>query len=244
MVLVHDDDLVRLDGIFESTPLNALQRDLVLNHIRSLEPTLHITRIDLSSTHNCSSVDTQSAWVATLSNVFEKQLAASSQPFGSQTLDPNMPSPLKELSEGSANFGHDLLEHPNPLASLPKQNSPGSTDGLPGYTIDHFMFAPQPRLGPLLPPVPSYGEGPSPELISSHGPEKSHRAAKSPFWTSRASNGFSTTPMVSIRNPSRSTPSHACILDSGNSRNPPTAAPQTQKKLPCLNEGSSTVFVY
>ncbi|KAH8993660.1 cytochrome P450 [Lactarius deliciosus] len=71
MLLVHDDDLARLDEVYDRTPL-----DTVLSHIRGLKPTVHSVRIDpkdISSARNSASADTESAWVATLSNIFEKQ---------------------------------------------------------------------------------------------------------------------------------------------------------------------------
>ncbi|KAI9439551.1 hypothetical protein H4582DRAFT_2097746 [Lactarius indigo] len=72
MLLVHDDDLARLDEVYDNIPL-----DVVLSHIRSLKPTVHNTRIDLFSVHNRTSADAESAWVATLSNIFEKQSLSS-----------------------------------------------------------------------------------------------------------------------------------------------------------------------
>ena len=111
MILVHDDDMARLHGIHNSTvsrssiqyaiafmfsyfqPLDGLQSDVVLSHIRSLKPTVHSARIgelfqyrnisithsggthpkDLSSARNRASFDTEPAWVASLSNIFEEQ---------------------------------------------------------------------------------------------------------------------------------------------------------------------------
>jgi hypothetical protein len=74
-------------------PLDGLQSDVVLSHIRSLMPTVHDARIgeliqygnfsitysggahpkDLSSARNSASSDIEFAWVATLSNIFERQ---------------------------------------------------------------------------------------------------------------------------------------------------------------------------
>ena len=111
MVLVHDNALAWLHGIHDSTvrrrsiqytivlmysffqPLDGLQSDVVISHIRSLKPTVHNARIGelfryrnfsithsggahpkaLSSAHNSTSADTESVWVGTLSNIFEKR---------------------------------------------------------------------------------------------------------------------------------------------------------------------------
>ena len=111
MVLVHDDDLARLDGFYDSTvsrsfiqyaiilmfsyfqPLDGLRSYAVLGHIRSLKPAIHNARIgelfqhrdlplthsqgsqpkDMPSSRNSASADTESSWVATLSNIFDKR---------------------------------------------------------------------------------------------------------------------------------------------------------------------------
>ncbi|KAN0128218.1 hypothetical protein V8E53_013984 [Lactarius tabidus] len=78
MALVHDDDLARLDGIFDRTGLpDGLQSDVLLSHIRSLKPTIHNARIDIFPARNGASANTESAWVATLSNVFATRSPAS-----------------------------------------------------------------------------------------------------------------------------------------------------------------------
>jgi hypothetical protein len=71
--------------------LDTYQSDVLLNYIRSIKPTVYYSRIgafflyphfsitykggshlkDLSSARNSVSADTESAWVATLSNIFE-----------------------------------------------------------------------------------------------------------------------------------------------------------------------------
>ena len=109
MVLVHDDDLTRLDGIYGNIvsrssvhctielmfftffqPSDTLQPDILSDHIRCLKPMIYNTQIgesllsqltisdgrrahrkDLSSVCNSASAETASAWVATLSNIFE-----------------------------------------------------------------------------------------------------------------------------------------------------------------------------
>jgi hypothetical protein len=73
--------------------LDGLQSDVMLSHIRSFMPPLHYTRIGelfqyrkFSTTHiggvcleylwsarNSASADTESAWIATLSNIFERR---------------------------------------------------------------------------------------------------------------------------------------------------------------------------
>ena len=111
MALVHDDDLARLDRIYNSTvsrsfiqyaivlmfshfqPLDGLRSYTVLGHIRSLKPAIHNARIgelfqhcdlsfthsegaqpkDMPSSHNSASAVTESSWVATLSNIFDKR---------------------------------------------------------------------------------------------------------------------------------------------------------------------------
>ncbi|KAF8260322.1 hypothetical protein EI94DRAFT_1811875 [Lactarius quietus] len=45
MALVHDDDLARLDGICDISTLDGLQSDVMLCHIRSLQPAVHSARI-------------------------------------------------------------------------------------------------------------------------------------------------------------------------------------------------------
>ncbi|KAH9014406.1 caspase domain-containing protein, partial [Lactarius hengduanensis] len=79
MVLVHDDDLARLH---DSSSLHGLRPDEVLNHVRNFKPTVHNARIDLSFVRNNASADTESAWVATLSDIFETRspLPTSSAP--------------------------------------------------------------------------------------------------------------------------------------------------------------------
>ncbi|KAI9439540.1 hypothetical protein H4582DRAFT_1535387 [Lactarius indigo] len=72
-LLVHDGDLAQLDWIYDSASQDALQSDVALSHIRSLRPIVHNTRIDLPSARNSASADTESTWVATLSNTFEQQ---------------------------------------------------------------------------------------------------------------------------------------------------------------------------
>ncbi|KAN0127578.1 hypothetical protein V8E53_014605 [Lactarius tabidus] len=70
MVLVHDDDLARLDGrICDSIPLDSLQSGVMSSHMRGLKPTTHFARIDLSP-----GMDAESTCVATLSNIFEKRV--------------------------------------------------------------------------------------------------------------------------------------------------------------------------
>lgn len=113
MVLVHDDDLTRLDGIYGNTvsrgslqciieidisswfsyffqPPDTLHPDILSNRIRSLNPRVYKTRIGESSTSqlsisdrkvahrkdvpsppNSANAEIGSAWVATLSNIFE-----------------------------------------------------------------------------------------------------------------------------------------------------------------------------
>ncbi|KAI9434995.1 hypothetical protein H4582DRAFT_731673 [Lactarius indigo] len=73
VLLVHDDDLAQLGGIYDNTPLDGLRSDVVLSHIRSLKPTVYNTRIALPSACNSASVDTELACVATLSDIFGKQ---------------------------------------------------------------------------------------------------------------------------------------------------------------------------
>lgn len=72
MVLVHDDDLAQLDGVCDSIPLDSLQSSVTLRHMRSLRPTAHITRIDLSS-----GMETETSCVATLSSIFQERAPAS-----------------------------------------------------------------------------------------------------------------------------------------------------------------------
>ncbi|KAH9049753.1 hypothetical protein EDB83DRAFT_1384873 [Lactarius deliciosus] len=103
MVLVHDDDLTRLDGIDDGTPLDGLQSDVVLSHIRSLEPTIYKTRIDTSSTRNNTSVDTESVLVATFSNILDKR-SPSSTPSAPQSLHGEMPLPREERPRGHPPF--------------------------------------------------------------------------------------------------------------------------------------------
>ena len=111
MVLIHDDDLAQLGGIYESTvgrcfkeetvvlmysyfqQLDSIQSNVMLSHIRSPKLTVYNSRIgellqyrnfsithsggiypkDLSSADSSASTgpDTESTWVATLSNIFE-----------------------------------------------------------------------------------------------------------------------------------------------------------------------------
>jgi hypothetical protein len=108
MVLVHDDDLARLDGVCDTIvgrssiqyavvlmfsyfqPLDSLQSSVMLRHMRGLRPTAHVARIGelfqcygvtISITNSggahlkdlSSGMETKSACVATLSNIFQKR---------------------------------------------------------------------------------------------------------------------------------------------------------------------------
>ncbi|KAF8260316.1 hypothetical protein EI94DRAFT_914818 [Lactarius quietus] len=100
IVLVHDDDLARLDGNCEGITLDDLQSGVMLNHIRSLRPTVHNARIDLSSARNGTSANADSACVATLSSVFEER---------SSTLERRYP----ENVFGTSTFPPRAAAHPN-----------------------------------------------------------------------------------------------------------------------------------
>ncbi|KAI9456874.1 hypothetical protein BJY52DRAFT_536657 [Lactarius psammicola] len=152
MLLVHDDDLARLDRIYDSTSLEGLQSDEVLSHVQSLKPTVHSTRIDLSSTRNNASAETGSVWVATLSNIFEKRSSSSTS---STPRSPRVRTPLRqERSRWYAN--HPPPPCPPSPASLPEPNVPGSEGGHLGYMPDHtMMYINEPCPSPLhLSPVP------------------------------------------------------------------------------------------
>ncbi|KAH9029313.1 hypothetical protein EDB83DRAFT_2654975 [Lactarius deliciosus] len=100
VLLVHDDDLAQFDGIY---PLNALEPDVVLSYVRSLKATIHNTRIgahpkDLPSARHSASAGTESAWVATLSNIFEKQYPSSTS-SASQSLHVNTTS-IRHIPKG------------------------------------------------------------------------------------------------------------------------------------------------
>ncbi|KAH9174155.1 hypothetical protein EDB89DRAFT_1884333, partial [Lactarius sanguifluus] len=156
MVLVHDDDLARLDldGIYDNL-MDSLQPDVLLSYIQSLKPTVHSAQIDLSDGRNDASLDTESAWVATLSNVFDK-LHSLSTP-ASQSLHARTPSSQNERYWGHVDLGHDFLGRP---ASEP--NIPGSGGALQGYMEDDSMSTQQ--LGSakhrsMLSPSPGAGTG-------------------------------------------------------------------------------------
>ncbi|KAN0137843.1 Caspase domain containing protein [Lactarius tabidus] len=110
MVLVHDYDLARrlYDIYHDATPIDNLQPDVVLNQVKKREPTIYKAQIAMSSVHNSTCDDSGSAWVATLSNIFEKQ-SPSSTPSTPQSPHVKTPSPRREHF---ARVGHDLLERP------------------------------------------------------------------------------------------------------------------------------------
>ncbi|KAI9428700.1 caspase domain-containing protein [Lactarius indigo] len=109
MVLVHDDALARLHGIYDGTPLDGLRSDVVLSHVRNLKPAVYNARIDLSSAGKSASADTESVCVATLSNIFEKR-SPSSTTSASQSFDMKTPLPREKPDE--------IYSHPTLLESI------------------------------------------------------------------------------------------------------------------------------
>ncbi|KAN0128225.1 hypothetical protein V8E53_013991 [Lactarius tabidus] len=87
--------------------ITQLDPNVMLSHIRSLRPTFHNARIDLSSACNSANADAEYAWIATLSNVFEKRSSASFAPQSflvGSALPPNERSWLKANLSISALF--------------------------------------------------------------------------------------------------------------------------------------------
>jgi len=70
MVLVHDNDLAELHGVYDGTPIELLQPDAMLRHLRSAQLKIHEVPFgpDLSSANNGGSADTETVRIATLSN--------------------------------------------------------------------------------------------------------------------------------------------------------------------------------
>ncbi|KAH8983983.1 hypothetical protein EDB86DRAFT_168616 [Lactarius hatsudake] len=120
MVLVHDDDLALLH---DNSSLHGLRPDKVLNHVRSFKPTVHNARIDLSSARSDASADTDSAWVATLSDIFETRSPLSTS-FAPRSLRVETPLLHGELSRCNANY--DWFRQPAPRASCPEPIIPDS----------------------------------------------------------------------------------------------------------------------
>ncbi|KAN0138029.1 Caspase domain containing protein, partial [Lactarius tabidus] len=154
IVLVHDEDLELLSHS-HNTPLDAPQSDVVLTHIRSLKPTSTTIELkyspwrcpkDLSSAFdlNSTSADTESAWVATLSNIFEPSPASTSS--APQSFHVKTPLPREERSRW-----------PERPGAFPEPNVPGH-----GVSMYPNAFAPsqqhQTRVGLLrrrpAPPIP------------------------------------------------------------------------------------------
>ncbi|KAN0126265.1 C2 domain containing protein [Lactarius tabidus] len=245
MLLVHDDDLVQLEGIFDSAPLAAL-RHLVLSYLRNIEPILHVARIDLPSACNKASVDAESAssCVATLSNVFDKQSPSPtlSASFSSQV---KMSSTTGELSPSSAGFIDDRTS----AAYFPPRKVPGSAGTLPGHATDRSPFsqrlrsARQPVSGPLHPlrlpygdplrlpyddplRLPYGGESPSRKLNSSPG-SGSARPNPKAYSNQRPADNLSLNKNASsIRDPFFRSP----LLGSGNTSSTASKGPKTTAK--------------
>ncbi|KAH8983396.1 ankyrin repeat-containing domain protein [Lactarius hatsudake] len=100
MVLVHDNDLAAaLHGIYDGTPIESLQPDAMLSHLRSAELKIH--EIPLGQ-------DAKTARVATLSNIFEESSPSSSTPPSSRSrYHVNSPSPvvMRHLQDVNARGG-------------------------------------------------------------------------------------------------------------------------------------------
>ncbi|KAI9434971.1 caspase domain-containing protein [Lactarius indigo] len=156
MVLIHDSDLARLDGIYNSIPEDGLPSDVVLSHVRSLRPTVHSAQIgepfqyrdfsttrsgganlkDLESARGIASGDPKPIWVATLSNIFERGLS---------------PSPSSALQ--SLHVEAPLFRRPAPPAPFPQPNAFGTEGSLPRRVPDYSAYTQRPCLSPL--PLPS-----------------------------------------------------------------------------------------
>ncbi|KAH8990221.1 hypothetical protein EDB92DRAFT_1864947 [Lactarius akahatsu] len=85
MILVHDNDLAKLHGINDGTPVEYLQ-DTMLSLLRGAELKIHEIPFgpDLLSVDNGRNVDTEIVWVATLSNLFEELSPPSTSPSPSR----------------------------------------------------------------------------------------------------------------------------------------------------------------
>jgi hypothetical protein len=127
MILVHDDDLERFYGIYDSnTPLDSLQQHVALGKIRSLKPTLGYTLTwggidprDRSSAGSSANAGIEPVWVAALSTVFENRcypdLVHVSQPTPTQG-NPEFP----ELPPAGGSVRRDYSGQSRTL-SLPSQ---------------------------------------------------------------------------------------------------------------------------
>ncbi|KAI9439705.1 hypothetical protein H4582DRAFT_1541863 [Lactarius indigo] len=73
MILVHDNDLVELQGSYDGTPIESLP-DVMLSYLRSTESKIHEIPFgpDMLSVDNGGNTNTETVRVATLSNVFEE----------------------------------------------------------------------------------------------------------------------------------------------------------------------------
>lgn len=72
MAPAHDNDWADIDGVYDSTPIEHLQPDVMLSHLRSAELKIHEVSFgpDLSSVDNGGSADTDTVRIATLSDLF------------------------------------------------------------------------------------------------------------------------------------------------------------------------------
>ncbi|KAH8987074.1 hypothetical protein EDB86DRAFT_2194074 [Lactarius hatsudake] len=97
LVLVHDNDLAGLHGIYDGTasPIESPQPDAMFSHLRGAELKIHEIPFgpDLLSADNSENVDTETVWVATLSNIFEELSPSSTPPSSQRSL---LHVPIKE----------------------------------------------------------------------------------------------------------------------------------------------------
>ncbi|KAH9162961.1 hypothetical protein EDB89DRAFT_604954 [Lactarius sanguifluus] len=99
MVLVHDNDLAEPHGIYDGAPIESLQPDAMLSHLRSAELKIHEIPfgLDLLSADNGGNADTETVWVATLSNLFEER-SPSASPSSPSRYHVKVPLPQIEHS--------------------------------------------------------------------------------------------------------------------------------------------------
>jgi hypothetical protein len=177
MVLVHDDDLAPLHGIYDNAvrqvpsdtciyvffllkilqPLDCLQSDVVLSHIRSIKPTVHCAQIGAHSQHRSifnthrggtypkdlssapeSGTDIESTWVATLSNIFEKRNASSSRNVPGYGIGTEgYTYPCAPSQQPQVQVGHPRPPPPPPARNIPAQPATPNLNQVPRSLVTY-----------------------------------------------------------------------------------------------------------
>ncbi|KAI9439697.1 hypothetical protein H4582DRAFT_1876692 [Lactarius indigo] len=175
MVLVHDDDLAELHGIYDDTPIESLQPDVMLSHLRSAELKIHEIPFgsDLLSADNGGSADTETVLVATLSNLFEELSPSSASPSSQSLL--HVQAPLLRIERS--------LPHVGPVNRVLNEQASVSVTPSPPFDADA-------RLRQFSDPPPytsvDSAANPSPMKPAAGPPSQEHSIAlpsKNPFDT-------------------------------------------------------------